>query len=299
MSAATGLESFLARSSASSAAWQASDARMPQGAQRPTLRTRISNVGFGIMLPLSCRLRRAPSVPASAVPLGKSGTRPESNDASPAAGTAAALPDPRCAAVRPVRPAAGRRAEGTRRDRRLARPGAEPAGAVPAHAAAPPTSEELQGWSKAGCARRSSIARVSRWAWTATTRSCGAGSAQKLEFIADGATPTPPSAAELQAWLDAHADKYQIEPRYTLTQIYFDAGAARREARRRCGRRASRARCRQDAGRRSDLVAAGCWTRPRVRSEAGFRQGVRRRAEGLARRRAGRDRCARASACTW
>ena len=46
--------------------------------------------------------------------------------------------------------------------------------------------------------------------------------AQKLEFIADGASPTPPTAAELQAWLDAHADKYQIEPRYTLRQIYFD-----------------------------------------------------------------------------
>ncbi len=46
--------------------------------------------------------------------------------------------------------------------------------------------------------------------------------AQKLEFIADGTAPTPPTAAELQAWLDAHPDKYQIEPRYTLRQIYFD-----------------------------------------------------------------------------
>jgi hypothetical protein len=46
--------------------------------------------------------------------------------------------------------------------------------------------------------------------------------AQKLEFIVDGAAPTPPTTAELQAWLDVNADKYQIEPRYTLRQIYFD-----------------------------------------------------------------------------
>lgn len=46
--------------------------------------------------------------------------------------------------------------------------------------------------------------------------------AQKLEFIADGATATAPTSAELQAWLDAHADQYRSEPRYTLTQIYFE-----------------------------------------------------------------------------
>jgi len=46
--------------------------------------------------------------------------------------------------------------------------------------------------------------------------------AQKFEFIGDGGAPAPPTAAELQAWLDAHADKYQIAPRYSLTQIYFD-----------------------------------------------------------------------------
>jgi hypothetical protein len=48
--------------------------------------------------------------------------------------------------------------------------------------------------------------------------------AQKLEFIADDGVTTPPTAAELQAWLDAHPDKYLIEPRYTLRQIYFDVG---------------------------------------------------------------------------
>lgn len=46
--------------------------------------------------------------------------------------------------------------------------------------------------------------------------------AQKLEFIGDGSTPAPPTTIELQAWLDGNADRYQIEPRYTLTQVYFD-----------------------------------------------------------------------------
>ncbi|MEZ5461335.1 peptidyl-prolyl cis-trans isomerase [Dokdonella sp.] len=45
---------------------------------------------------------------------------------------------------------------------------------------------------------------------------------QKIEFLAEGATPQVPTPAELQAWLDAHPDDYQIEPRYSLTQIYFD-----------------------------------------------------------------------------
>jgi len=46
--------------------------------------------------------------------------------------------------------------------------------------------------------------------------------AQKLEFVVDGAAPTPPTSAELQAWLAVHADRYSIEARYTLHQIYFD-----------------------------------------------------------------------------
>ena len=45
---------------------------------------------------------------------------------------------------------------------------------------------------------------------------------QKLEFILDAAAPPPPTDAELQAWLDAHAGDYQIEPTYSLRQVYFD-----------------------------------------------------------------------------
>jgi hypothetical protein len=47
--------------------------------------------------------------------------------------------------------------------------------------------------------------------------------AQKLEFLVDGVAPSQPTSAELQAWLDDNADKYPIEARYTLRQIYFDA----------------------------------------------------------------------------
>ena len=46
--------------------------------------------------------------------------------------------------------------------------------------------------------------------------------AQKMEFIADGVTPDAPGDAELQAWLAANQDKYAIEPRYTLRQVYLD-----------------------------------------------------------------------------
>ena len=47
---------------------------------------------------------------------------------------------------------------------------------------------------------------------------------QKLEFLTDGSVPPVPTDAELQAWVDAHADLYAVPPRYTLRQIYFDPG---------------------------------------------------------------------------
>jgi parvulin-like peptidyl-prolyl cis-trans isomerase-like protein len=46
--------------------------------------------------------------------------------------------------------------------------------------------------------------------------------AQKVEFILDGAIPAAPTDAELQAWLDSHREKYRVESRYSLRQLYFD-----------------------------------------------------------------------------
>jgi len=45
---------------------------------------------------------------------------------------------------------------------------------------------------------------------------------QKVQFIIESAAPSPPTIAELQAWLDAHPASYEIEPRYSLRQVYFD-----------------------------------------------------------------------------
>ena len=45
---------------------------------------------------------------------------------------------------------------------------------------------------------------------------------QKLEFIIDAAAPPSPTDAELQAWLDSHSSQYQIDPTYSLRQVYFD-----------------------------------------------------------------------------
>lgn len=46
--------------------------------------------------------------------------------------------------------------------------------------------------------------------------------AQKMAFIADGLAPEPPTDADLEAWLEANADTYRIEPVYSLRQVYFD-----------------------------------------------------------------------------
>lgn len=46
--------------------------------------------------------------------------------------------------------------------------------------------------------------------------------AQKVMFIADGQSPSPPTDKELQAWLDGHPADYRVEPRYSLRQIYFN-----------------------------------------------------------------------------
>jgi hypothetical protein len=46
---------------------------------------------------------------------------------------------------------------------------------------------------------------------------------QKVQFILDtGSESAAPTDAELQAWLDTHADRYRVEASYALRQRYFD-----------------------------------------------------------------------------
>jgi hypothetical protein len=45
---------------------------------------------------------------------------------------------------------------------------------------------------------------------------------QKVQFIVDSGTPAAPTEAELQRFLDEHADRYRHEPAYALRQVYFD-----------------------------------------------------------------------------
>lgn len=59
---------------------------------------------------------------------------------------------------------------------------------------------------------------------------------QKLELLAEGvAALAPPTEAELQAYLDNHAETFRLEPRFTLQQIYFSTDrrgdSAREDAR--------------------------------------------------------------------
>jgi hypothetical protein len=47
---------------------------------------------------------------------------------------------------------------------------------------------------------------------------------QKLEFLAeDVTTAAPPTEQELQAWLEAHADSYRIEPQLAFRQVYVSS----------------------------------------------------------------------------
>jgi len=86
----------------------------------------------------------------------------------------------------------------------------------------PATAQELQGlvdnWVKEEILYREGINLSLDRDDTVVRRRVG----QKLEFILESATPATPSDAELQAWLDAHADEYQILPTYSIRQIYFD-----------------------------------------------------------------------------
>ena len=49
--------------------------------------------------------------------------------------------------------------------------------------------------------------------------------AQKLQFISDDSNPqTQPTDAELNAYLQAHPDKFRVEQQFTFRQLYLDRG---------------------------------------------------------------------------
>lgn len=86
----------------------------------------------------------------------------------------------------------------------------------------PATRNELQGlidgWVKEEIFYREGIAMALDRDDPVVRRRVG----QKLEFILDSATPTPPTDTELQSWLDAHPADYQTEPTYSLRQVFFN-----------------------------------------------------------------------------
>ena len=45
---------------------------------------------------------------------------------------------------------------------------------------------------------------------------------QKIQFIIESGTPAAPSDAELQGWLEEHANDYRIDTTYAIQQVYFD-----------------------------------------------------------------------------
>lgn len=86
----------------------------------------------------------------------------------------------------------------------------------------PPTSQELQGlvdnWVRDEIFYREGMAMGLDRDDPVVRRRIG----QKMEFIMDSAEPVVPTTDELQAWLDAHPERYAVEPRYTLRQVYFN-----------------------------------------------------------------------------
>jgi hypothetical protein len=86
----------------------------------------------------------------------------------------------------------------------------------------PPTPEEMQGlvdsWVREEVFYREGLAAGLDRDDPVVRRRVG----QKIEFMMDVAPQVAPTSAELQSWLDAHGDRYAIEPRYSLRQVYFD-----------------------------------------------------------------------------
>ena len=86
----------------------------------------------------------------------------------------------------------------------------------------PPTSKELQGlidgWIREEILYREGLVMGLDLDDPVVRRRVG----QKLEFIVDGMTPAAPTDEELQAWLDAHPDRYAHAALHSLRQVFFD-----------------------------------------------------------------------------
>jgi len=48
--------------------------------------------------------------------------------------------------------------------------------------------------------------------------------AQKMDFISEGLLVEPPDEPELQRWFEEHAEQYQVDPVFTMQQVYYDPG---------------------------------------------------------------------------
>lgn len=48
--------------------------------------------------------------------------------------------------------------------------------------------------------------------------------AQKMDFISEGLMVEPPGDAELQAWFADNAERYRVDPVFSLRQVYYDPG---------------------------------------------------------------------------
>jgi hypothetical protein len=88
----------------------------------------------------------------------------------------------------------------------------------------PPTSQELQGlidsWLREEIFYREGMALGLDVGDPIVRRRI----ALKMDFISEGLMVEPPGDAELAAWFADHAERYRVDPVYTLRQIYFDPG---------------------------------------------------------------------------
>jgi hypothetical protein len=87
----------------------------------------------------------------------------------------------------------------------------------------PPTDGELKGliddWVRDEIATREAMALGLDKGDTVIRRRLR----QKLEFISDDiAAQTEPTDADLKAYLQAHAESFRVEPRFTFSQVYLD-----------------------------------------------------------------------------